>query len=83
MYLHMTCYCTIGHISYLGETYQCSQLLAPISQTSLSQCSTLNPVSWLSLTTGSVENVAEVRFHQATKAFAQSNLHNLLAVTYR
>jgi len=39
---------------------------APISQTNLSQCPALSPLSCLSLITGLVENFAKVRFHKTT-----------------
>ena len=56
--------------------------LAPISQTNLSQCPALSPLSYLSLITGLVETFAKVRFHKTTWAFAQLRQNNRLILLF-
>ena len=58
--------CTLLRLSKPPPREPSGRVPAPISQTNLSQCPAMSPLSYLSLITGSVEAFAKVRFHKTT-----------------
>ena len=66
VFRHYYLLCTLLRLSIPPPREPTGRVPAPISQTNLSQCPPLSPLSYLSLITGSVEAFAIVRFHKTT-----------------